>query len=70
MPLANQINSVFDDAHAVVILTEWEEYSNLDWQIISKKMQKPAWIFDSRLIVNTKKVLEANLKLWRIGDGT
>ena len=33
-------------------------------------MQKPAWIFDSRLIVDTKKVLEANLKLWRIGDGT
>tara|TARA_A100001388_G_scaffold275967_1_gene262570 strand:+ start:3889 stop:5337 length:1449 start_codon:yes stop_codon:yes gene_type:complete len=66
----NQLNTVFDDAHAVVILTEWEEYSDLNWISISKKMQKPAWIFDSRLIVDTKKVLEANLKLWRIGDGT
>jgi UDPglucose 6-dehydrogenase len=33
-------------------------------------MRKPAWVFDSRSIVNPKKVLDANLKLWRIGDGS
>ncbi len=66
----NKIDSIFDNSHAVVILTEWEEYSNINWSSIAKKMKKPAWIFDSRLIVDTKKVQEANLQLWRIGDGT
>ena len=66
----NKLDNVFKDSHAVVILTEWGEYSDIDWLNIAKNMKKPGWVFDSRLIVNTKKVLEANLKLWRIGDGT
>ncbi len=66
----NSLDNVFIEAHAVVILTEWSEYSNIDWVNIAKMMKKPGWVFDSRLIVNSKKVLEANLKLWRIGDGT
>ena len=66
----NTLDNVFKETHAVVILTEWSEYSNIDWVNTAKMMKKPGWVFDSRLIVNTKKVLEANLKLWRIGDGT
>ena len=66
----NDLNSAFEDAHAIIILTEWEEYANINWSTAYKKMQKPAWVFDSRLIVDTKKVLDANLRLWRIGDGT
>ena len=66
----NKLDNVFKDSHAVVILTEWEEYSNINWLKISKMMKKPGWVFDSRLVVNKQKVLEANLKLWRIGDGT
>ena len=66
----NKLDKVFEDTHAVVILTEWGEYSDIDWLNIAKIMIKPGWVFDSRLIVNTQKVLEANLKLWRIGDGT
>ena len=33
-------------------------------------MKKPSWIFDSRFIINPKNVLDANLNLWQIGDGT
>ena len=66
----NKLVNLFKDIHAVVILTEWEEYSNIDWLKISKLMKKPGWVFDSRLVVNKQKVLEANLKLWSIGDGT
>ena len=59
-----------EDADAIVILTEWEQYSNIDWLKISKKMRKPAWVFDARSIVSQKAVKEANLNLWSIGDGT
>ena len=59
-----------DGADAIVVLTEWDEYSKIDWLMISKKMRKPSWVFDARSIVSRSKVLEANLNLWKIGDGT
>ena len=61
---------IFHNAHAVLILTEWEEYKNIDWIDVSKKMVKPAWVFDARSIVEPRKVKEANLNFWRVGDGT
>ena len=33
-------------------------------------MAQPAWIIDSRSIVNLKKVKEAGLNMWRLGDGS
>ena len=62
--------NIFDNAHAALILTEWEEFKNINWENVSKKMAQPAWIIDSRSIVNPEKVLEAKLNLWRIGDGS
>ena len=66
----DDLNSAFENTHAVVILTEWQEYSKIDWETCGKLMKKPSWIFDSRLIINHKNVLDANLNLWQIGDGT
>ena len=64
------IYKCLDAADAVLILTEWEEYSKIKWEIASKLMRHPAWIFDSRSIVNPEKVKSSKLNLWRIGDGT
>ena len=61
---------LFQDTDALVILTEWEEYSTIDWKMISEKMRKPAWVFDSRSILVKEKIREIGLNLWRIGDGT
>ena len=61
---------IFDRAHAVLMLTEWEEYKNINWEDISKKMVNPAWVFDARSITDPNKVENANLNLWRVGDGT
>ena len=66
---SNNLN-IFDQAHAVLMLTEWEEYKNIDWEDISKKMVNPAWVFDARSITDPNKVENANLNLWRVGDGT
>ena len=59
-----------ENSDAVVILTEWEEYSKINWRIISKKMRKPSWIFDARSILNPKDIVDNELLLWRIGDGS
>ena len=55
---------------AVVILTEWEEYKNLNWQKISLNMRKPAWVFDTRLILDKEQVISSGLNFWGLGDGT
>ena len=56
-------------ADALVVLTEWEEYSTIDWKMISDKMRKPAWVFDSRSILVKEKIRGIGLNFWRIGDG-
>ena len=61
--------NIFDDAHAILVLTEWDEYRNINWDSISKKMVKPAWVFDARSIINVDLVRKAGINLWRIGDG-
>ncbi len=67
---ANEIISAVVDADAICVLTEWEEYAKLDWDLISQKMRKPAWIFDARSILKTDEVKRAGLNLWTIGDGS
>jgi UDPglucose 6-dehydrogenase len=47
-----------DKAHAIAILTEWDEFTTYDWQKIYDSMQKPAFVFDGRNILN-KAELEA-----------
>ena len=33
-------------------------------------MRKPAWIFDSRSLIEPKDIEKYNFKFWRIGDGS
>jgi len=44
------------DAHAIAILTEWDEFVKYDWQKIYDSMQKPAFVFDGRNILNAKEL--------------
>ena len=62
--------NIFDDAHGVLMLTEWEEYKNIDWIEVSNKMVHPGWVFDARSIIEPGKIRATRLNLWRIGDGT
>ena len=41
-----------EGCHAVAIMTEWDDFKNYDWNEIYKKMEKPAFIFDGRNILN------------------
>ncbi len=63
------ISDAIQDADAILVLTEWEEYSRIDWEKVAKKMRTPAWVFDSRSILNHKEVINAGLNFWRVGDG-
>ena len=65
----SDFNEIFSTSDAIVILTEWKEFSEINWETASKKMRRPGWVFDTRSIVNPDKVKDAGLNLWRIGDG-
>jgi UDPglucose 6-dehydrogenase len=36
------------------VLTEWDEFKKYDWQRIYNGMQKPAFVFDGRNVLNRK----------------
>ncbi len=57
------------EADAIIIMTEWAEYLNIDWGIICRSMRQPAWIFDTRGIVKEKSLKGAKLKFWQVGKG-
>lgn len=55
------------DAHAIAILTDWKEFSSYDYEKIYKKMQKPAFIFDGRNILDRKKLHKIGFNVFSIG---
>lgn len=44
------------NAHAIAVLTEWDEFTTYNWQKIYDSMHKPAFIFDGRNILNAKEL--------------
>lgn len=43
-------------AHAIAILTEWDEFTTYDWHKIYDSMHKPAFLFDGRNILEAKEL--------------
>jgi len=61
--------NAFKDADAILVLTEWSEYKNIDWANASSQMRKPSWLFDSRSVIDPTKLENTDINFWRIGDG-
>lgn len=58
-----------EGAHAIAVLTEWDEFKNYDWKQIYDKMQKPAFVFDGRGILNKSELLDLGFVYYNIGSG-
>jgi UDPglucose 6-dehydrogenase len=57
-----------EKAHAIVVLTEWDEFKTLDFQSFYAKMEKPAFVFDGRNILNHKFLFGLGFEVHRIGS--
>ena len=55
------------DAHAVLILTEWNEFKDYDYKRIFESMKKPAFIFDGRNILNHKELYKIGFNVYPLG---
>ena len=56
-----------EGAHAIAILTEWDEFKTLDYQRIYEKMAKPAFVFDGRNIVDQAALRKIGFEVYSIG---
>ena len=56
-------------AHALVVVTEWDEFKTLDYAAIYEEMSKPAHIFDGRNILDLKALRAIGFKVFGIGKG-
>ena len=65
----SQPYEAMQNAHAIAILTEWDEFKTYDWQKIYQNMHKPAFVFDGRNILDWKKMQETGFRYKGIGKG-
>lgn len=56
-----------EGAHALAILTEWDVYASLDYHRIFENMNKPAFVFDGRNLLDHKMLYEIGFNVYPIG---
>lgn len=64
----NSIEDAVKDADAIIILTEWLEFKNLNWNRLISLMRKPRWIFDTRNILDSKELECLDVNIWINGQ--
>ncbi len=57
-----------ENSDAIVVMTEWKEFKNIDWHIISSNMRRPSWVFDTRNIVDKEFAIKSGLNFWEVGS--
>lgn len=56
-----------EGAHAVLILTEWRSFKELDYKRIFDSMEKPAFVFDGRNILDHDALFEIGFNVFPLG---
>ena len=64
---SNDIYNTTIDAHAIAVLTEWDFFKNVNFEKIYNNMEKPAFIFDGRKILNQEKLIEIGFNSYELG---
>ena len=54
-------------ADAIVVLTNWEQFTNISLNKLYEKMRKPAWLFDTRACIDIDTAKKIGFNTWRIG---
>jgi UDPglucose 6-dehydrogenase len=56
-----------EGAHAIAVITEWAVYKTLDYARIFRSMEKPAFVFDGRNILDREALFELGFNVFAIG---
>jgi len=66
--IVTSAEDVTEKAHAVAVLTEWDEFKDLDWTSIYNNMLKPAFLFDGRRLLNRAEKEKIGFEFYAIGS--
>merc|ERR1739838_1214037 len=66
---ANSAKEAVDGAHALVVLTEWDEFKTYPYHDFYDTMMKPAFLFDGRSILNHTELEDIGFEVHAIGKG-
>lgn len=55
------------NSHAIILLTHWPEYRKLDYKKIYDSMEKPAFIFDGRVMLDQMELKKIGFNVITIG---
>jgi len=55
------------NSHPIAVLTEWDLYKELEYEKIYEEMEKPAFIFDGRNILDHQKLFEIGFNVYPLG---
>ena len=69
MTIYNDALSACIKTEAIVVATEWKEFRDIDWQAVYDSMDKPAFLFDGRMLLDAKKLREIGFHVTVIGRG-
>ena len=55
------------DSHAVAVLTEWDEFRDVDFDAVFASMKKPAFLFDGRNLLDAERLRAIGFEMHGIG---
>jgi UDPglucose 6-dehydrogenase len=56
-----------EGAHAIAVMTEWSRYRDLDYARIFATMEKPAFVFDGRNLLDVDPLFDLGFNVYPIG---
>ncbi len=56
------------DAHAIAVLTEWDEFKELNWKVVYENMLKPAFLFDGRRLLDKEEIRKIGFSVYVLGS--
>eukprot|EP00933_Yihiella_yeosuensis_P073531 TRINITY_DN82244_c0_g1_i1.p1 TRINITY_DN82244_c0_g1~~TRINITY_DN82244_c0_g1_i1.p1 ORF type:complete len:507 (-),score=115.70 TRINITY_DN82244_c0_g1_i1:169-1689(-) len=59
-----------DQAHAIVVLTDWDEFKTYNYELFYTKMMKPAFIFDGRNLLDHEGLQRIGFEVHALGKGS
>lgn len=66
--LCNSMNDTLENADALVIVTDWDEFKKPDFDLIKKKLKNKV-IFDGRNLFNPEEMAKQGIEYYCIGRG-
>jgi UDPglucose 6-dehydrogenase len=57
------------NAHAIAVMTEWDEFKTMDYERMFSLMETPSFVFDGRNVLDHEKLEKIGFRVYAIGKG-